>query len=274
LSGGYALNVLDAVLVLLLALALVRGWRKGAVGQLAAFAGLVLGLTAGLWAAPRVAGLFVTGPGPEAAFLALGALLVAMVGGQAVGAAVGVRLHRAVHAAGVGRVDKAAGSGVGGALFLLVVWVLAAVLAQGPVPALAQQIRGSTVVRALDTALPAHPDVVGRVAALLDQQGFPQVFAGLGGGITAPPVSPAADEAVRAAAVAGQPSTVQIRASGCGVTVGFGSGFVTRPGFVVTTRTSSPGSANSGCATPRANTPPWPFTSTPSSTSPSWPPRR
>jgi S1-C subfamily serine protease len=232
--GGYAPNALDAVLVLLLALAIVRGWRQGAVGQLAAFAGLVLGLLAGLWAAPGIAGLFATGPGPETAFLTIGVLLVAMVVGQAVGAAVGVRLHRAVHAAGVGRGDKAAGAGVGGALFLLVVWVLAAVLAQGPVPALAQQIRGSTVVRALDTALPAHPDVVGRVAALLDQQGFPQVFAGFGGGITAPPVSPAVDEAVQAAAAAGQPSTVQIRASGCGVTVGFGSGFVTRPGFVVT----------------------------------------
>jgi S1-C subfamily serine protease len=134
----------------------------------------------------------------------------------------------------VGRVDKAAGAGVGGALFLLVVWVLAAVLAQGPVPVVAQQIRGSTAIRALDTALPAHPDVVGRVAALLDEQGFPSVFAGLGRAITAPPVSPAADEAVRAAAAAGQPSTVQIRASGCGVTIGFGSGFVTRPGFVVT----------------------------------------
>jgi S1-C subfamily serine protease len=230
---GDAANVLDAVLVLLLVLALVRGWRQGAVVQLAAFGGLVLGLLAGLWAAPGIAGMVATGPGPGAAFLTLASLLVAMVVGQAVGAAVGVRLHRAVHSAGVGRVDRAAGAGVGGALFLLVVWVLAAVLAQGPIPVLAQQIRGSAVVRTLDAALPAHPAVVGRIAALLDEHGFPQVFAGLGRGISAPPVSPAADEAVRAAA-AGQPSTVQVRAFGCGATAGFGSGFVTRPGFVVT----------------------------------------
>jgi S1-C subfamily serine protease len=226
--------VLDAVLVLLLAAALVRGWRQGAVAQLAAFAGLVLGLLGGLWAAPAIAGLVATGPGSTAAFLTLVSLLIAMVIGQMVGRAVGVRLHRAVHTAGIGRIDRAVGTGVGGALFLLVVWVLAAVLAQGPMPALAQQIRGSTVVRALDTALPAHPEVVSRIAALLDEQGFPQVFAGFGRGITAPPVPPAAEEVVRAAAVAGQPSTVQVRAFGCGATVGFGSGFVTRPGFVVT----------------------------------------
>ncbi len=231
---GTAVNLLDAVLVLLLASAFFRGWRQGAAVQLAAFGGLVLAVLAGLWAAPGIAGVFVTGPGPEAAFLTLGVLLVAMAVGQGAGVALGVRLHRAVHTAGVGRVDRAAGAGVGGALLLLVVWVLAGALAQGPIPALAEQIRGSAVVRALDAALPAHPAVVGRIAALLDEQGFPQVFAGLGRGISAPPVSPAADEAVRAAAAAGKPGTVQVRAFGCGATVGSGSGFVTRPGFVVT----------------------------------------
>ncbi len=233
-SLGDAANVLDAVVVLLVVLALLRGWRQGAVVQLAAFGGLVLGLFAGLWAAPGIAGVFVTGPGPEAAFLTLGTLLVAMAVGQGAGVAVGVRLHRAVHTAGVGGVDRAVGAAVGGALFLLVVWLLAGVLAQGPIPALAQQIRGSAVVRTLGAALPAHPAVVGRIAALLDEHGFPQVFAGLGRGISVPPVSPAADEAVRTAAAAGQPSTVQVRASGCGAAVGFGSGFVTRSGFVVT----------------------------------------
>jgi S1-C subfamily serine protease len=231
---GYAPNVLDAVLVLLLAFAFVRGWRRGAVAQIAAFGGLALGLLAGLWAASGIARLVVTEPGPQVAFLTLGLLLVAMVVGQAVGMGVGARLHRAVHTAGVGRLDRAAGVGVGGVLFLLVVWLLSSVLAQGPIPALSQQVRGSAIVRALDGALPPPPAIVGRIAALLDEQGFPQVFAGPSRGISAPPVPPAAAEAVRAAAAAAQGSTVQIRAFGCGATVGFGSGFVTRPGFVVT----------------------------------------
>ena len=57
------------------------------------------------------------------------------------------------------------------------------VLSQCPVSALAQQIHGSVVVRALDAALPPHPDIGGRIAALLDDEGFPQVFAGLLGAI-------------------------------------------------------------------------------------------
>jgi S1-C subfamily serine protease len=231
---GGAPNVFDGVLALLFAVALVRGWRQGAVLQIGGFAGLALGVLAGAWAAPRITGLVVTGPGPGAAFLTLGVLLVALVAGHALGAAGGLRLHRAVHRSGVGRLDRAAGVGVGGAGFLAVVWLLSSVLAQGPVPALAQQVRGSTVVRELDEALPAPPDVLGRIAALLEDQGFPQVFVGPGYGVTAPPVPAAAEQAVRAAAAAGQPSTVQVQAVGCGAVVGFGSGFVSQPGFVVT----------------------------------------
>ena len=231
---GGAPNVLDAALALLLVAALLRGWRRGAVLQIGGFAGLALGLFTGAWAAARIAGLVVSGPGPGAGVLTLGVLLVALVLGQAVGVGTGLRLRRVAHRSGVARVDRAAGVGVGGAGFLLVVWLLSGVLAQGPIPIVAQQIRGSTVVRMLDEALPAPPDVLGRIATLLDDQGFPQVFVGPGYGVTAPSVPAAAEQAVRAAAAAGQPSTVQVQALGCGAVVGFGSGFVTRPGFVVT----------------------------------------
>jgi S1-C subfamily serine protease len=108
------------------------------------------------------------------------------------------------------------------------------VLAQGPVPAIAQQIRGSQVVQALDRQLPAPPAIVGRIAAFLDDHGFPQVFAFPGGATTAPPVPATAEAAVRAAAASGQPSTVQVLASGCEATISAGSGFVVQPGFVVT----------------------------------------
>jgi S1-C subfamily serine protease len=231
---GGAPNVLDVALALLFVVALLRGWRRGAVLQIGRFAGLALGLFAGAWAAARIAGLVVSGPGPGVGVVTLGVLLVGLVLGQVVGVAAGMRLGRVVYRSGAARVDRAAGVGVGGACFLLAVWLLSGVLAQGPIPVLAQQIRGSTVVRMLDQALPAPPDVLGRIATLLDDQGFPQVFIGPGYGVTAPPVPAGAEQAVRAAAAAGQPSTVQVQALGCGAVVGFGSGFVTRPGFVVT----------------------------------------
>jgi uncharacterized membrane protein required for colicin V production len=48
MATGGGPNVLDAVLVLLLVLVALRGWRQGAVSQLAAFAGLALGLLVGV----------------------------------------------------------------------------------------------------------------------------------------------------------------------------------------------------------------------------------
>jgi S1-C subfamily serine protease len=178
--------------------------------------------------------VFFDEPGAGTGLLTLVVLLVAVLVGQGAGIAVGRRLHRGVHRLRIGGVDRVAGVAVGAAGFLLVVWLLAAVLAQGPFPTLSQQIRSSQLVRALDRLLPPAPAIVGRISAYLDRQGFPQVFAGVSPGITLPPAPSAGTEAVQAAAVAGQPSTVQVLASGCGAIGGAGSGFVTRPEVVVT----------------------------------------
>ncbi|WP_433555555.1 CvpA family protein [Pseudonocardia xinjiangensis] len=233
--GGLAPNLLDAVLLLLLAYVVVRGWLRGALSQVAAFSGFALGLLVGVWAAPRIASVFVAEPGPGPALLTLGILLVVVLIGQGIGLAVGRRLRGTAERVGVGKVDRGAGVAVGAAGLVFVVWLVSNVLAQGPVPVLAQQIRGSQAVQAIDAVLPPVPDVVGRITAYLDDQGFPQVFSGPGrGGIASSPVPATADGAVRAAARAGQPSTVQISTAGCGGVVGAGSGFVTQPGFVVT----------------------------------------
>jgi len=224
--------VLDAVLLVLLVYVLFRGWRHGGVSQIAAFGGLLLGLLVGMWAAPWIGGLVFDEPGRGRALLTLGVLFLAALIGQGIGVRIGLRLHHAVDHVGMGKVDRVAGVGVGAVGLVLVVWLLSGMLAQGPFPGLAQQIRGSQAVQALDAALPPAPDVAGRISGYLDDQGFPQVFAGRG--ITAPPVSPTADQAVQAAAAAGQPSTVQIRGFGCGGKISFGSGFVTQPKFVVT----------------------------------------
>ena len=222
------------MLVLLLVYVLFRGWRQGAVSQIAAFGGLALGLLVGMLVAPAIGGLFVDEPGRSLVLVTLVVLLVATLIGQGIGVSIGLRLHGAVHRAGVGTADRLVGVGVGALGLVLVVWLLSSVLAQGPFPGLAQQIRSSQAVQALDAALPPPPDVAGRISGYLDDQGFPQVFGGAGRGITAPPVPPTASEAVQAAATAGQPSTVQILGIGCGAKIGAGSGFVTQPGFVVT----------------------------------------
>jgi S1-C subfamily serine protease len=232
-TANLRLNLLDIILIAMLLFALFRGFRQGALSQIAAFGGAGLGLVIGALLAPRVAGAMVGQPGSGLALVTLGLLLVLVFLGQGIGFGIGLRLRRAAINAGVGALDKAAGMAVGAAGLILVIWLLGAVLVQGPLPAIAQQVRESRLTTVVDEVLPQPPDVFGRVAGYLDQQGFPQVFSGLGGGITAPPVPPTSDAAVQAAAATGQPSTVQVQATGCGG-ISSGSGFVTVPGFVVT----------------------------------------
>ena len=226
------MNAVDVVLLLLLLFAALRGFRQGAISQIAAFGGAALGLVGGALAAPSIAARLVSEPGTTLSLLTLGLLLFSVALGQTIGVIVGSRLRFAAHKVGVGGVDRAAGIAVGVIGLVITVWLATSVLSQGPSPALARQVRRSEVVTAIDRVMPRPPDLFGRVAGYLDRQGFPTVFSGLGGSV-APPVDPPPDRDVAAAQRAGARSTVQIVAPGCGG-ISSGSGFVTERGYVVT----------------------------------------
>ncbi|HUG83167.1 MAG TPA: MarP family serine protease [Euzebya sp.] len=226
------MNIVDLVLAGALVIAAVRGWRRGALSQVFAFGGAVVGLVVGGLVAPDLASQFVDRPGLSLSLTTIGILLALLTAGQTIGFLLGYRMRDAAHRNGVGVADSVVGVAVGAMVLLVTVWIAGSALAQGPSPALSRQLRDSTVLTALDEALPPPPDLFGRVAAYLDTQGFPQVFAGLGGA-TAPPVEPPGDTSVAAAAAAGTPATVQVEGLGCGG-VSSGSGVAVQPGFIVT----------------------------------------
>ncbi|CAN5118900.1 MarP family serine protease [soil metagenome] len=226
------MNVVDVLLVLALLIAAYRGWRRGAVSQVFAYGGAGAGLVAGALLAPDLASRFVDRPGVTLSLTTITIMLVLLVLGQTIGFLLGIRMRDAFHRSGVGAADSTVGVAVGVSALLLVIWIIGSTLAQGPTPSLARQLRDSAILTAMDDALPPPPDLFGRVAAYLDTQGFPQVFAGLGGA-TAPPVELPGDASVAAAAAAGAPATVQVEGLGCGG-VSSGSGVVVAPGFIVT----------------------------------------
>ncbi len=227
------LQVLDLILLVGLLLAALRGARQGALSQVAAFGGAAVGLVVGAVIGPSLAGRFVDGPGPSLALLTLALLGGSILIGQAIGFSLGTRLRVAAHTAGVGGLDRAAGVAVGLVSLLVVVWLLASALQRGPLPFVAQQVSSSQIVTAVGRSFGPAPDVFSRLGTYLTQQGFPEVFSGLGGGVTAPPIAAPSTAAVQAAQAAAQASTVQVQALGCGG-ISSGSGFVTATGFVVT----------------------------------------
>ncbi len=224
------MNALDWVILALVLLSIVTGFRRGAALQLLTYAGLIIGLVVGALVAPRVAGL-ASDPLAQAAAALLTLLLLAAAG-DALGWLVGRRVWVAARRSRLDPLDSGAGSLIAGAAALVAVWFLAFNLVQGPFPALSRQIRGSTIVRGIDTVLPRPPSLLAQVRGFFDRFGFPEVFAGLPPAPAGPVRGPTEDEA-RLAFEAADQSTVRIVGQGCG-RIQEGSGFVVDGGLVVT----------------------------------------
>ena len=224
------MNLLDWALVALLVLSLVTGFRRGAVLQVIVYGGLLLGLLAGALLAPRTAGL-VDSPVAQATVALVTFLALAAIG-DAIGWAVGTRVWAVARRSGLGVLDAWAGSGVALVATLLAVWFISFNLVQGPFPPLAEQIRGSAIVRVLDDVLPRPPSILAQVRGFLDRFGFPEVFAGLPPAPAGPVKGPTRGEVGRAFDAADQ-STLKIVGQACD-RIQEGSGFIVADGYVVT----------------------------------------
>jgi S1-C subfamily serine protease len=223
-------NLLDVVILLLVGLSIVAGFRRGAALQVVTYTGLVLGLVAGALLGPSVARL---GDDPFLqAALALGTLLALAALGDALGWAIGRHVWAAARRSRLDPIDAGAGSVVAGAATLLVTWFLAFNLVQGPFPAVSEQIRTSAIVRGLDALLPRPPTLVAQIRSFLDRFGFPEVFVGLPPAPAGPVDPPSAAEA-RQAFLAADQSTLRIVGAACG-RIQEGSGFLVEGSHVVT----------------------------------------
>ena len=224
------MNLLDVVILLLVGLSIVAGFRRGAALQVVTYTGLVVGLVAGALLGPSVARL---GDDPFLqAALALGTLLALAALGDALGWAIGRHVWAAARRSRLDPIDAGAGSVVAGAATLLVTWFLAFNLVQGPFPAVSEQIRTSAIVRGLDALLPRPPTLIAQIRSFLDRFGFPEVFVGLPPAPAGPVDPPSAAEA-RQAFLAADQSTFRIVGAACG-RIQEGSGFLVEGGHVVT----------------------------------------
>ena len=223
------MNALDLLLLVLVALSGVAGYRRGFTLQAFGFGGLLIGLVAGALLAPLIGGV-VDGPNARAGIAVLVLLAVAALG-NAAGWFVGVRARDRASTK-FGKADSVAGSAVAVVASLLAIWFLSLNLVNGPFPAVASEIRGSAVVRTLDAALPQPPSLLAQVRRLFNRFGFPDVFSGIPP-LPAEPVSPPTQQEARAAGEAAASSTVQVIGPACDA-IQEGSGFVAAEGYVVT----------------------------------------
>ncbi|MBA3763922.1 MAG: MarP family serine protease [Actinobacteria bacterium] len=221
---------LDVLLVILLAVSIYSGYRRGAVLQLMGIVGLALGVVVGVVLAPRVAAL--ASSRTSAVAMVLGTALLAGAIGNMLGTIVGSRLRRRTHETPLRTADAVGGSVLSAVALVLATWFLTLNLVDGPFPSLVKELRESRIVRTLEAALPAPPSLIDRATELLPLLGIGSVDLP---GEPAGPVDPPTRAQVRAATAAARGSTVEVVGGGC--ERGFvnqGTGFVVSPELVVT----------------------------------------
>lgn len=206
------MTVLDLVLLALLGLSVWAGYRRGAVLQVAGLAGLAVGFVIGAWLAPRTAGL-VESDVTKAA-VAIGTIVVLGGVGDAIGSFVGLRVRRRTRATRLKTADSIGGSALSAFALVLVIWFLGINLAAGPFPSVAEALQRSSVVRAVDAALPPPPALGAQLSNVLDLIGFPNVFTGLPP-VPADPVPPPEEGVAAQAARDARGSVVLISGPAC-----------------------------------------------------------
>ena len=226
------MNLFDLVVVALVAIAMLFGFRSGALPQLTGLLGAIGGGSLVILALPHLeAPLNAIEPSLRA-FVVLAGILFSVGLGEAIGSAVGRSAAARLGHGVFGAIDRLLGAGVGAAQALLVVWLTGGLLAAGPSPTLAGQAQTSVLVRGLNQLLPAPTELAGELAQLLNASGLPNLFVGLEP-LPAPPVDLPSDPLVRALARKAEPSTVKVTAATC-LSLSSGTGFVVDRGYIVT----------------------------------------
>jgi S1-C subfamily serine protease len=227
-------SVIDLVLIGLMLLFAVSGYRQGFVVGILSFTGFFAGALLGLQLGPLLARQ-VHGAGTKVVVALLAVFGLAVIG-QALAGWVGSHLRRTIRSQHGQRVDDLGGAAVSLVAVALVAWLVAVPLASSSMPWLAKSVRDSALLGGIDQVMPPSARALSQALRdTVDTRGFPAVF----GNLTPtrarevpPPDSALADSAVVQDATR---SVVKVLgdAPSCGRRIE-GSGFVYAPGHVMT----------------------------------------
>jgi S1-C subfamily serine protease len=216
-------NPVDLAAVAIVVVGFVLGLRSGFFPQLGGLAGAIGGAAIVLAALPLVGDWLLTLEPTTRAIVVLGALILAVGCGEAIGSSIGSAIRSRLGDGLLGSADRFAGAALGVAQGILIVWLAGGILAAGPIPRAAGWAQTSTAVRSLSEVLPPPTEIAADLGQFLDASGLPQLFVGLEPFPTAPVDTPSTAQARRMAGDAVD-STVRVTADACGFEL-TGTGF-------------------------------------------------
>ena len=145
---------------------LILGWRSGAIPQVTGLIGAIAGGAAAILSLPYLADpLSEVDPAIRPIVVLIG-LVAAVAVGESIGAALGRTAARRLGEGLLGTADRTAGAAFGVAQVLLIVWLVGSLLADGPIPRLAEMAGASTAVRTMATILPPPTEIADGLGGL------------------------------------------------------------------------------------------------------------
>jgi S1-C subfamily serine protease len=229
-------DVLDLILLVVVAAFAVSGYRQGFIVGILSFFGFVGGALLGAEFGPSISRALVGGQ-TQQDVIAVVLLVSFAVIGQFVASSIGAAMRSTVtwHSATV--LDSAGGSVVSAVSVLLIAWVVGSVLIESPFPVVDTQVNNSLVLQTLDKFMPSPAKTMFSDfrRLLASNSTYAQVFSGIGAerilAIPAPDPAVTGDRGVQSAA--GSVVRVQGVAPSCQRSIE-GSGFVISSDHVLT----------------------------------------
>ncbi len=172
------MSVIDVILLLLLMLFAVSGYRQGFVVGVLSFTGFFGGALIGLQLGPLLAQL-ADAPGIKLV-VSLTTIFGLAVLGQAMAGWLGGKLRRGIRSRNGQVIDDIGGAFVSVIAVAAVAWMVAVPLGKASEPWLSSAVRNSAVIRAIDTIMPVRADTLtDALRDTVDTNGFPEVFGDL-----------------------------------------------------------------------------------------------
>jgi S1-C subfamily serine protease len=170
--------VVDVILIVLMLVFAISGYRQGFVIGALSFGGFFSGVLIGLQIGPLIAENFAD---PTARLVvSLGMIFALAVLGQTLAGWLGTHLRRQISSKPLQRADDAGGAVISLLAVLVVASLIAVPLGSTPFEGLNREVRNSAILRGLDGLMPDQAQALSSALRnTLDTNGFPDVFGGL-----------------------------------------------------------------------------------------------
>ena len=226
--------IVDGLMVVLIIGSILAGWRQGAYASILSTIGVVAGMLVGVFIAPLV--MQVTQAVALRFMLAIGIIVMLVGVGNLLGAAIGSRLREGMKWKSTIVIDSSVGAVFQVIASLFVAWLIAIPLVAGGGSTVAQGIRSSKVLGAVDVVTPdSFETLPAKMSAMLSESGLPLLISPFATQENKAVAAPAVRIEDKALVERLRPSVVHVlgEAQTCSRRL-MGSGFVTSQDHVIT----------------------------------------